>query len=97
MPVPTEAGVARDYSASKVDSENGMLNVDFDGVEIHKAIRMLANAAHQNFVIHSGVQTDTVSMKLTGVTFEIALNKLLGAVKQPITYKYDTSVYTIGP
>lgn len=88
---PTEA------AASKVVCDGNMLTIDFEHVEIHAAIRQLATAAHQNYVIHSNVEKDYVTMKMDGVPFELALNKLLSATKQSLTTKFDSSVWTISP
>ncbi len=77
--------------------DGGGLNIHFNEVELHQAIKMLCSAAHIDYVIRSDVSKDTVTLSLHKATFQQALDSVMRAVKQPLTYSNENETFQIVP
>lgn len=86
---------APEFGQAEVKTNGDLVSVKFDHVDIHTAITKLFEGIDVSYMIKSDVEVDRVTCSLKNVTREMAIQTILAAVKQSLTYHVENGVYTI--
>jgi type II secretory pathway component GspD/PulD (secretin) len=94
---PPSPSVQFEEEQSVVKMQGVLVSVRFDHLDIHAALKKFFDGIESSYMIKSNVEVDRVTCSLRNVTREKALETILAAVKQPLTYRVEEGVYTILP
>ncbi len=75
----------------------GSLDIRLENVDIKTALKELCKAVKLDYIIRSDVRKDTVTLSLHHVPAVVAIEAILNAVEQKVTYRVDGGVYHFIP
>jgi len=73
------------------------MNVNFEQADLYQTLKNLFGAGGMDYVIKSSVNQDKITVSLKQVTIQKAIELVLGAAKQDLTYRIEGGVYIVTP
>jgi hypothetical protein len=90
-----------DSSAKSGSPASGLtdkrVSVDADNTRLSEALATIMKSAGADFVVDNALKNATVSVHLTNIRFQVALDTLVKVCSEPVTYKIEDGVYHFIP
>jgi hypothetical protein len=73
------------------------VTLNVESADLYYTLKLLFSQIHADFTLDTSLRGTPVTVKLTKVPFDIALNAVLKASGQPLTYSFENGIFSIVP
>ncbi len=97
VPINARAQDQTDQTAPSGAIPKTPVTLNVESADLYYTLKLLFQQIHADFTLDTSLRGTPVTVKLTNVPFDIALNAVLKASGQPLTYTYENGIFSIIP
>ncbi len=90
-------GTPTDQTQTGSALPNTPVTLNVESADLYYTLKLLFSQIHADFTLDTSLRGTPVTVKLTRVPFPIALNAVLKASGQPLTYSYENGIFSVIP
>ncbi len=90
-------GTPTDQTQAGTGLPNTPVTLNVESADLYYTLKLLFSQIHADFTLDTSLRGTPVTVKLTRVPFPIALNAVLKASGQPLTYSYENGIFSVIP
>ncbi len=90
-------GTPTDQTQAGSSLPNTPVTLNVESADLYYTLKLLFSQIHADFTLDTSLRGTPVTVKLTKVPFPIALNAVLKASGQPLTYSFENGIFSVIP